>query len=176
MGHTLLIPSGVPAIDNPVALPEPFQTIGFSAERIAQGHTLVVSATLSTSATLTARFEDRPIALTGDGRHYWGIVGIHALTDGGVYSVAFVATRPDGSQSAVAHKIAVVSGGYNTETIVVSCDREGWLDPSVISSEAEKRRFIWNQVNKVVKPTVVAGGVAEMRVGRKTAGGIAALS
>jgi len=128
-------------------LPAPFQALGFSEERIAQGRTLIISATLTTSATLTAEFEDRPVFLTGDGLHYWGIVGIHALTDVGVYSVGFRATLPDGTQSAVAHNVVVTAGSYHTETINVVAGREDLLDPAVISAEAEKMRFIWNQVS-----------------------------
>lgn len=147
VGQTLLIPATATSVKNPVLLPSPFQAISFSEERIAQGRTLIISATLTTSATLTAEFEDRPVFLTGDGVYYWGIVGIHALTEPGIYSVGFRATLPDGAQSAVAHNVVVAAGSYNTETINVAPDREGLLDPAVVSAEAEKMRFIWNQVS-----------------------------
>lgn len=146
VGQVLVIPGNEPA--KPVyPLPAPFTEISLSHNPIAQGETLLVQVTLDTTATLTADFETRPVALTTtDGRHYWGLVGIHALSEIGVYSLAFRATLPDGTEAAVAQDVVVSAGDYATETIIPEPGRENLLAPDVIKSEAQKLALIWNRV------------------------------
>lgn len=145
VGQVLVIPAAETTAPQ-LPLTAPFESITFSENRIAQGRTLVISVTLSTEAKLTANFEDRPIMLSGSGKHYWGIVGVHALSEIGVYSVAFTATLPDGSQSAVAQNVLVTTGPYSTETIVVVAGREDLLDPEVVAAETQKMSYIWSQI------------------------------
>jgi murein DD-endopeptidase MepM/ murein hydrolase activator NlpD len=144
-GQVLTVPDAAQEIA-PAPLPFPFEDISLSETRVAQGRTLVVYVTLSTPADLTAQFEDRPVFLSGDGVNYWGIVGIHALSEVGVYSLAFRATLPDGSQSAVAQNVVVTAGPYGTETINVVPGREGLLDTDVIRAEMAQLKLIWEQV------------------------------
>jgi len=146
VGQVLVIPGTQPTTVN-YPLPAPFESITLSHNPIAQGKTLLVSVTLSTTATLTADFETRPVALTGDdGRHYWGVVGIHALSDVGLYSLAFRATLPDGTETSVAQDVVVSAGDYATETIIPQPGREGLLAPDVIKAEVEKLAALWTQV------------------------------
>ncbi len=145
VGQVLVIPGTQPT---PVSypLPAPFESITLSHNPIAQGKTLLVSVTLNTTATLTADFETRPVALSGnDGRHYWGVVGIHALSEVGLYSLAFRATLPDGTETSVAQDVVVSAGDYATETIIPQPGREGLLAPDVIKAEAEKLAALWMQ-------------------------------
>lgn len=146
VGQVLVIPGSQPV--KPVyPLPAPFTKISLSHNPIAQGETLLVAVTLDTTATLTADFETRPVTLTtDDGRHYWGLVGIHALSEVGVYSLAFRATLPDGTEAAVAQDVVVSAGDYATETIIPEPGREGLLAPDVVKSEAQKLALIWNQI------------------------------
>ncbi len=147
VGQKLLIPDNE-ITTSAIPLPAPFESITFSENPIIQGRTLVVYVTLATTATLTADFETRPVYLASDdGIHYWGLVGIHALSEIGVYSLAFNATLPDGTQSAVAQNVIVSAGPYDTETIIVEAGREGLLSPDVIHAEAAKMSALWNQVS-----------------------------
>jgi len=144
VGQVLTIPSALQELA-PAPLPPPFESITLSETRIAQGRTLVVYITLSAEAKLTAQFEDRPVSLAGDGKTYWGIVGVHPLSEVGVYSLAFRATLSDGSESAVAQNVVVTTGPYSTETIQVIPGRESLLEPELIRAEANKLALIWNQ-------------------------------
>jgi murein DD-endopeptidase MepM/ murein hydrolase activator NlpD len=144
-GQTLIIPSAAEVKTDP-PLPSPFEAITLSETTIIQGRTLIVSVALSTEANLTAYLEDRPLFLAGDGQNYWGIVGIHALSELGVYPVTFQAVRPDGTESTVSQNVVVVAGPYHTETIQVIPGRESLLDPELIRAEANKLRHIWSQV------------------------------
>lgn len=146
VGQVLVIP-GAQSAAVIYPLPEPFEEISFSHNPIAQGKTLVVSVTLNTTATLTAKFETRPFALTtDDGLHYWGVVGVHTLSEVGLYSVAFRAKLPDGTESAVAQDVVVSAGDYGTETIIPQPGREGLLAPEVIKAEMDKLSALWSQV------------------------------
>ncbi|MFQ5575850.1 MAG: LysM domain-containing protein, partial [Anaerolineae bacterium] len=140
VGQPLTIPPAEAASPPAAPLPFPFKAITLSETRIAQGRTLVVSVTLTTPASLTMEFEDRQFVSTGNGQHYWGIVGVHALSDVGLYSVAVRAILPDGAESGVAQDVAVVNGPYGTETIEVVAGREGLLAPEVIQAEADMLR------------------------------------
>lgn len=144
-GQVLTIPDAAQAIA-PTSLPFPFESISLSETRIDQGRTLIVYVTLSSAADLSAQFEDRPVFLSGDGLNYWGIVGIHALSEVGVYSLVFRAALPDGSQSAVTQNVIVTAGPYGVETINVVPGREGLLDIDVIRAEMAQLNLIWEQV------------------------------
>lgn len=147
VGQKLLIPDNEVTLST-IPLPTPFESITFSENPIIQGRTLVVYVTLATTATLTADFETHPVYLASDdGIHYWGLVGIHALSEIGVYSLALTATLPDGTQSAVAQNVIVSAGPYDTETIIVEAGREGLLSPDVIHAETAKMSALWNQVS-----------------------------
>jgi len=143
VGQVLVIPADRPA-DAP--LPAPFQTITLSEDPIAQGRTLVVFVTLATPAELDADWEGRPVFLSGDGQRYWGIVGVHALSEVGFHELRFRLTLPDGSAAEAMRMVQVVEGPYGTETIQVDASRQGLLEPSVVQAEAERVRAVWNQV------------------------------
>ena len=145
VGEDLVIPGRTIAKESEI-LPAPFVSITLSESIIAQGRTLVVYITLSKEADVSARFEDRPVYLTGDGLNYWGIVGIHALQEVGLYSVAVNATLADGQEGAIAKNVQVIAGPYGTETIQVVPGRENLLSPEVIRAEAQKVWAIWSQV------------------------------
>jgi len=145
VGQELIIANGPIEIEA-AALPIPFESITLSEPTIIQGRTLVVTVQLSEEASLSATFEDRPVFMTGDGRTYWGIVGIHALQEVGIYSLAFRATLANGGEAAVAQNVVVASGPYSTEHIQVVPGREGLLSPEVIQAEAEKVWAIWSQI------------------------------
>jgi len=127
-------------------LPYPFESITLSEPVIPQGHTLLVTVTLAEPAELSVEFEDRPVFVTGDGPNYWGIVGVHALQEIGLYSLAFRATTSTGQLSAVAQNVTVMEGPYGTETIQIVEGREGLLSPDVIQAEAERMWALWSQV------------------------------
>ncbi len=144
VGQVLTIPTAAQA--TPALLPDPFTNISLSESYIAQGRTLVVYVTLSAPANLSARFDGRPVFLSGDGMSYWGIVGIHALSETGAYSLVFNATLPDGSQATATQPVVVTAGPYGTETIKVVPGREGLLDTDVIRAEMAQLKLIWEQV------------------------------
>jgi murein DD-endopeptidase MepM/ murein hydrolase activator NlpD len=145
VGQTLIIPEQL-AITEVVDLPAPFESITFSESTIIQGRTLVVSVALAEEASLSVTFDERPVFMTGDGRTYWGIVGIHALQPVGVYPLTFQAVLDDGREVSATQNVVVVAGPYATEDIQLIPGRESLLDPQVVQAEAAKLNALWSQV------------------------------
>ena len=164
VGQVLTVPNAVPLQDLPLVLP--FLSIVFSEKYIAQGRTLAVSITLTSPATVTAFIKNvqdltnqvnRPVVLSGQPHHnnevdhhgsrqYWGLVGLHALSEIGVYDLEFVAVWASGAVATVTQQILVTNGSYRSETIQVIAGRENLLAPEVIANEFAKLSNIWSQV------------------------------
>jgi murein DD-endopeptidase MepM/ murein hydrolase activator NlpD len=146
VGQQLVIPPAK-AWAAEVSHPTPFAGIELSPEPVVQGQTLVVRVTLSEPATLSGEFDGRPIFFTGDDSGGWALVGIHALQEVGIYSLALRATLEDGTESATAVNVVVGPGPYATENIQVVPGREDLLDPELIQAEQERLVDLWSQVS-----------------------------
>ncbi len=127
--------------------PTPFSAIQLSTQPMLQGETLAVRVTLSEPATLSGDFDGRPLFFTGDESGGWALVGIHALQEVGIYSLALRAKLEDGTESATAVNVVVGAGPYATENIQLAPGREGLLDPELIEAEQERMVNLWSQVS-----------------------------
>jgi murein DD-endopeptidase MepM/ murein hydrolase activator NlpD len=127
--------------------PAPFAAIELTPEPVLQGETLVVQVTLSQPATLSGDFEGRPLLFTGDDNGGWAVIGIHALQEVGIYSLALRAKLEDGTESATALNVVVGAGPYATENIQLAPGREDLLDPELIQAEQEQMVDLWSQVS-----------------------------
>jgi murein DD-endopeptidase MepM/ murein hydrolase activator NlpD len=127
--------------------PAPFATIELSPAPLLQGQTLVVRVTLSEPASLSGDFEGRQIFFTGDDTGGWALVGIHALQDVGIYSLALRAKLENGTESVTAMNVVVGAGPYAQENIQVAPGRESLLDPKIIQVEQERMVEMWSQLS-----------------------------
>ncbi len=129
-------------------LPYPYNSVELSETYIAQGKTLVVYASFSETVTLTANFDGRAVSLAGEGENYWGIVGVHALSELGIHYLTLQATMSDGHVSTVVKDVIVVDGGYLSEVIQVIPGREDLLSADIIQAEYNKVSAIWGNVTQ----------------------------
>jgi len=127
--------------------PQPFASIELSSQPVLQGQTLSVRVKLSQPATLIGDFEGRPVYFSGDETNRWALVGIHALQDIGIYSLALNATQQDGSKSATAVNVVVGAGPYATENIQLAPGREELLDPDLVQAEQTRMVELWSQIS-----------------------------
>jgi murein DD-endopeptidase MepM/ murein hydrolase activator NlpD len=144
VGQRLVIPTPG-ASKTPVKYPEPFAGVELSADPVLQGQTLVVRVALSQPATLSGDFDGRPIFFVGDAKGGWALVGIHALQDVGVYSLALRAKLQDGKESVTAVDVVVGAGPYATEDIQLAPGRESLLDPQLVQAEQARMIELWSQ-------------------------------
>ena len=145
VGQVLVVPDATALSDIPLV--SPFAAITFSEQTIIQGRTLIISVQLDQPANLRANLEGRPIVFAGDGLNYWGLVGLHALSEVGVYEVNFEASLNDGTSIALTQNILVINGPYDSETIQVIAGRENLLAPDVVQGEFAKVSAVWNQIS-----------------------------
>lgn len=146
VGQRLVIPSPK-AWAAEVSHPAPFAAIELTPEPVLQGQTLVVRVTLSEPADLTGDFEGRPVFFNGDDSGGWAVIGVHALQEVGVYSLALRAKLEDETESATAVNVVVGAGPYATENIQLAPGRESLLDPELIQAEQEQMVDLWSQVS-----------------------------
>jgi murein DD-endopeptidase MepM/ murein hydrolase activator NlpD len=145
VGQQLILPSPG-ASETEASHPAPFAKIELSPQLVLQGQTLVVRVILSEPATLSGDYEGRPLFFTGDDAGGWALVGIHALQEVGVYSLALRASLEDNTQVATAVNVVVGAGPYATENIQVAPGREGLLAPEIIQAEQVKMVDLWSRV------------------------------
>lgn len=144
VGQVLTIPPEEQLV--PIPLRPPFADISFSETLVAQGRTLVLQVELTEPARLSVDLEDRPVLLGGGGASYWGVVGIHALSEVGIYTLTFRAVLDDGTEAMLAQNVKVVGGPYGAETIVVIPGRESLLQPEVVQAEFARVSEVWNRI------------------------------
>jgi murein DD-endopeptidase MepM/ murein hydrolase activator NlpD len=145
IGQQLVIPA--PGSSAQAGHPAPFTAIELSPEPALQGQTLVVQVTLSKPAKLSGDFEGRPLFFTGDDTGGWALVGIHALQDVGIYSLALRAKLEDGTESVTAVNVVVGAGPYATENIQLAPGRESLLDPELVQAEQAQMVELWSQIS-----------------------------
>jgi murein DD-endopeptidase MepM/ murein hydrolase activator NlpD len=144
VGQPLVIPpagSGQAAVQHPA----PFAAVELSPNPVLQGQTMLVRITLSQPARLSGDFDGRPLFFTGGDTGGWALVGIHALQNVGVYSLALHASMEDGGESSAAVEVVVGAGPYATEDIQLAPGRESLLDPALVQAEQARMVEFWSQ-------------------------------
>jgi murein DD-endopeptidase MepM/ murein hydrolase activator NlpD len=143
VGQQLVIPSASSSAQG--GYPEPFAAIELSPVLALQGQTLAVRVRLSQRATLSGDFEGRPLFFTGDDTGGWALVGIHALQDVGIYSLALRAKMEDGTEAVTAANVVVGAVPYGTENIQLAPGRESLLDPELVEAEYVRMVDLWSR-------------------------------
>ena len=138
-GQWLFIPGAQPSW-----LPYPFRSVDLSPLPVPQGKTMLVAVRTAEPVSLTGALFDRPIAFVEEGGTYYGMVGVHAFTEPGLYELTLTATPADGRQVATNAGVVVEEGGYSYERIDVPPSRSGLLDPAVIAAERERIEAVRN--------------------------------
>lgn len=143
VGQQLVIPPASSSTQG--GYPEPFAAIELSPELAVQGQTLAVRVRLSQPATLSGDFDGRPLFFTGDDTGGWALIGIHALQDVGIYSLALRAKMEDGTEAVTAANVVVGAGPYGTENIQLAPGRESLLDPDLVQAEYARMVDLWGR-------------------------------
>jgi len=87
---------------------------------------------------LTGTLFDRQLSFFEEGGVYYALVGVHALTEPGLYELSLAATDGAGGQAAVSVGVVVVDGGYTYERIDVPNSRSNLLDPTLVAAEQQR--------------------------------------
>lgn len=128
-GQRLLIPG-----ETESSLQAPLVSARVDPLPTSQGETLVISVRATQLVTVTGElFESHIRFFERDGVHY-GLVGIHAFTDPGLYELRIRATENGGSSTEIIGRLLVRDGQFGYERIQAP---PGLLDPAVSAAENE---------------------------------------
>jgi murein DD-endopeptidase MepM/ murein hydrolase activator NlpD len=119
-------------------------SIEFKPTSLVQGGTAVVYLNESASSA-TLRFNDKQYPMLHDGKRWWAIVGVNAVTPAGVVAASITYT-PTGKQNSitVAASISVMKRDFPTENIDLDDSLAGLADKSLQDAETAQRQGIYS--------------------------------
>jgi murein DD-endopeptidase MepM/ murein hydrolase activator NlpD len=129
-GQELLIPG-----EGSGYLPAPFLWVEVQPLPAGQGSTAVVAVRVTEPVTLTATVLGQTIRFSEEAGVYYGLVGIHAFFEPGVYELVLSATDGAGEDSTLSTGFVVDAGRYGYERINVPASRANLLNAEVVAAE-----------------------------------------
>ncbi len=129
-GQMLLVPA-----DGLGRLPAPFETVAVQPLPISQGRSLVVAVRTEEPVTLTGGVFERSVQFADENGVYYGLIGVHALTEPGLYEMTLQASESDGRTTEITVDIVVEAETFSYERIQAS---QSLLDPAVVAEERER--------------------------------------
>ena len=129
-GQPLLIPG-----EETGGLPVPFDSVDLRPLPVRQGGSLVIAVRTREPVTLTGSLPEQSIRFTEEDGVYYGLVGVHALTEPGLYEVMLRANEQDGKTRDIAIDLLVEAASFGYERIEAS---PSLLDPAVSAAEKER--------------------------------------
>lgn len=137
VGTRLIIPRTT-AGERFVRLPEPILDFQLGPLPAQQGKTLSAYLKVQGEMTITGKLLDREVRFFLHEGAYYAMIGIHSLTEPGVYPLQLTLTAADGTMTHYEPRLEVMDGGYRSETITLPPDRQTLLDTSITTPEAEQ--------------------------------------
>lgn len=132
-GRWLLIPG-----QRPSWMPAPFEDVEVSPLPARQGQTVWVRVRTDGAVALEGRLFEQPLRFLEEGGAYSGLVGVHALTEPGLYELVLTAVTEAGEQATVRAGVLVEGGGYGYEQIDVPSGQANLLDPALVAAEQQR--------------------------------------
>jgi murein DD-endopeptidase MepM/ murein hydrolase activator NlpD len=129
-GQTLLVPA-----DGLGRLPAPFETVDVRPLPVSQGRTVVATVRTAKPVTLTGRVFERAVPFAEEKGVYYGLIGVHAFTEPGLYEMALQASENDGRMTEITVDVVVEAEPFSYERIQTS---PSLLDPAVVAKERER--------------------------------------
>ncbi len=155
-GQELIVPADAQSNEAAVAQPEtplpaPLTRIDIGPLPLQQGSVMEITVRASQPVSLTGRFGNWNIAFALDGDRYIGLVGVGAHPVSGVmpglHSVVITGTDEGGQPAVVTANVQINPGHFNSESIVLSPDRQQLLDPNLVAAENAKLYATWSVFN-----------------------------
>jgi murein DD-endopeptidase MepM/ murein hydrolase activator NlpD len=138
LGQRILVPSR-PDAGEFVYLPEPLLSFRINPLPVVQGESIGIQLQTVQPVQVNGQFMGNQVQLVPlDNNTYATVLGIHAFTEPGVYSLSLMLTLADGMTVPYQVGIQVLDGGYGSETINIPADRQNLLAPSVVQSELDR--------------------------------------
>lgn len=127
LGDTISVTTGT--------LPLPFLDLDVGPLPVLTGHTVRVRVNLAEATTVRGVFQDEVLRFATEEDALYALVGIHALAEPGLYTLALLGTDAQRNEVYVTRTLTVASGNYGYEEIILSDDRDAVLDPQAMAAE-----------------------------------------
>jgi murein DD-endopeptidase MepM/ murein hydrolase activator NlpD len=118
-------------------LPAPFVSVEVQPLPVYQGTTMVVAVRTTEPVTLRGRLFEREVRFGEEDGVYYGLVGVHVLTEPGLYELELSAVDGAGQSTEIAADVIVEAGSFGYERIDISSS-SSLLDPAVVAAERER--------------------------------------
>ena len=118
-------------------LPTPFVSVEVRPLPVYQGTTMVIAVRTTEPVTLRGRLFEREVRFGEEDGVYYGLVGVHVLTEPGLYELELSAVDGAEQSTEIAADIVVEAGSFGYERIDVSSS-SSLLDPAVVAAERER--------------------------------------
>jgi len=132
-GQELVIPNTEPGL-----LPAPFIFVEVQPLPVAQGMPMVVAVHTKEPVALEGRLFSQDIRFVEEGGVYYGLAGVHALAESGLYQLELTAVDDQERRTTITTGIVVQDGRFGYERIDLSGGQNNLLDPAVIAAERER--------------------------------------
>ena len=134
-GQTLRIPAASDS-ERAIDLPYPLVDAQFRPLPARQGKTLGIHLETDGGAQISGTFMGRPLRFaTHDANQHEAFFGIEATARPGSYPLTLAIDTASGQRTEVTLRVAVESGGYQAEQILLSAEQDSLLDPAVTGAE-----------------------------------------
>jgi len=131
-GQELVIPS-----DEMGLLLDPFILVQVQPLPVAQGMPMLIAVHTTKPVVLEGKLFEQNVRFAEESGVYYGLVGVHAFTEPGLYQLELTAMDDAGHRTAINTGIIVQSGDFGYERIDLPASRSNLLDPTVIATEHE---------------------------------------
>ncbi|MBM4423583.1 MAG: LysM peptidoglycan-binding domain-containing protein [Chloroflexi bacterium] len=139
-GQPIVIPDDSDSAKPLTGLPQPFESLALSPDRPIQGGAVELDVHANGGVTLNGQFGPWLLRFSPDPNDPTRLIalqGIHVFTEPALYPLTLTAATPDGATTSFEQWVAVASGDYPFQQLVVGPDQSALLDPNIVGPERE---------------------------------------
>ena len=106
----------------------PFEDVSISNEHPSQGHPVVISVDTDHETSVTGFFDDTKLNFSSMNGRQVSLLGVHAMSDPGIYHLSVTAARSDGQLVTLEMRLPVADAQYGSQSLVLGHDKAKLLE------------------------------------------------
>jgi murein DD-endopeptidase MepM/ murein hydrolase activator NlpD len=120
------------------AIPSPFEDIVISNEHPSQGHPVVISIDTDHETSVTGLFDKTKLKFSSIAGRQVSLLGVHAMSDPGVYQLLLTAVRDDGQPVTLEMRLPVADAQYGSQRVILVSDKAKLLEDENIRAAEDQ--------------------------------------
>ncbi len=122
-----------------IDLPSPLVNLSLNPMIPVQGQSISLQFETQTPVEASGVFMARSFqAGVIEGNHYGAILGVHAMTEPGIYTLTLLLDRENASSIYQDFRVWVTDGNYGSEVITIPPERQYLLDSEIVEAELDR--------------------------------------